>query len=215
MLKNRSSTVYLSALVKRGGAARIKAAQDEVTADALQKVARRMAPFYRSVAISERFAARWSDAVVKLDLDRMLRLLKVASPHIGRCFPGTNSIGYFVGFAFPSPVDTYATGTTIPPGTAQSVFEPKAHREVAKAVLPLYRTLAANRSFASKLACAIQEEDAETAARMVRGLVKAKSLKSVSVESSGIALRFRFDFTKHTYRNLLFRDVAEGEDSKE
>ncbi|WP_438444931.1 hypothetical protein [Gorillibacterium sp. sgz5001074] len=208
---NCTDTVYLSSRVQPGSGVGARVNGPAALASALQKVARRMAPFYRTVAESRKFAERWSDAVTGLELDRMLKLLKAASPRIGTVFPGTNSIGYFVTFPIPDPVGPYANGTTIPPGTTQSVFEPRAHQAVAEAVRPLYRSLAANRAFALSLAKAITDEDAEAAVRLVRSRVKTASLRSVSVDADGIAMNFRFAFTKYTYRNLLFRDVEEGD----
>lgn len=211
-MNNRTAAVYLSARVRPGTQAGARVQGHVPLAAALHKLARRMTPFYRTVAVSPRFARRWSEAVTELDLDRMLKLLKEASPKIGTVFPGTNSIGYFISFPIPDPVGPYANGTTIPPGTAQSVFEPRAHRAVAEAVLPLYRTLSVNRLFTRALARAILEENGEAAASLVRSRVRSTALRSVSISGGGITLSFRFAFSKHTYRNLLFRDVTEGDE---
>ncbi|MDF2925632.1 MAG: hypothetical protein K0R57_4546 [Paenibacillaceae bacterium] len=175
-------------------------------ASVLQQTARKMAPFYRKVADSAPYARKWSEAVVELDLDGMERLLKIASPRIGRNYPATNGIGYFISFPFPDPVKSYSSGTTIPPGTVQSVFEPEAHRALAEAVYPLYRSLSLSRSFAQAVAAAVEGDDPEAAAALVRAKVKSKSLRTVGIESGGVALSFRFSFSKYTYRNLLIRD---------
>lgn len=172
----------------------------------LQQVAAKMAPFYKKIAADAAYAKKWSEAVVDSDLDRMERLLKEASPRIGANFPGSNGIGYFIGFPFARPFENYVNGTTIPPGTVQFVFEPDAHRAVAAAVLPLYQSLAADRAFARELAEAIEKNDPEAAAVLVRSKVKARTLKSVAIESQGVALLFRFSFSRYPYRNLLFRE---------
>jgi hypothetical protein len=192
------------------GAGRRTARKPEVrlTLDAvLRDISRKMTPFYRKIAVNARYARQWSEAVVALDLDRMERLLKEASPRIGENFPGTNSIGYLVEFPFTGSFEGYGNGTTIVPGTAKDVFEPQAHRAIASAVYPLYRSLGLNRTFARAVAKAIGDNDPEAAAALVRSKVRTAALKSVSIESRGIALVFRFPFSKYTYRNLLIRDI--------
>ncbi|MFD2877644.1 hypothetical protein ACFTAO_19195 [Paenibacillus rhizoplanae] len=104
---------------------------------------------------------------------------------------GTNGIGYFISFPFPLPVAFYTNGTTIPPGTAQFTFNTDAHRCIARSIIPLYRELAVNRSFAEAMAAAIRRKDTRAVRIMVRRLVKTKSLKSVTIEESGIALLFK------------------------
>lgn len=203
--------LYLSSLVSPGSGTVDKESSRPVTAEAIQRIARRMEPFYARIALGGLYAEKWSDAVVKLKLKRMERLLKLASPKVGRIFIGTNGIGYSVSFPIPSEEREYMSGTTIPPGTVQIVFEPRAHCEVAAAVLPLYRTLAGSRPFAAALARAIGEEDSEAAARLVKGRIRSEALKSISLEPSGIAMTFRFTFSKYPYRNLLLQEMPEGE----
>lgn len=182
------------------------AAKKTALADILRETGRRMGPFYRKAAGSESFARRFSEAVTELDLDRIERMIKEASPRIGENFPGTNGIGYFVGLPFAKPIGVYSSGTTIPPGTVQFTFEPEAFQKVSQAVCPLYSRLALNLRYARQLAHAIGEKDPEAAAKLVRAVVKDPALKSVAVESQGIALRFRFSFTPYTYRHLLMRE---------
>lgn len=173
---------------------------------AIGQVAGKVLPFYKRVAASGQFAGQWSEAVVDLDLSQMEKLLKKASPGIGRHELATNGIGYFVQFPFAKPINAYVSGTTILPGSAQFVFEPEAHQAVAAAVYPLYCSLARDRGFARSLARIIGEDDPEAAAVLIRSRVKAKTLKSVAIESGGVALTFRFPFSKHSYRSLLFQD---------
>ncbi|MFD1907212.1 hypothetical protein ACFSQ7_29370 [Paenibacillus rhizoplanae] len=74
----------------------------------------------------------------------------------------------------------------------------------------MYRELAVNRSFAEAMAAAIRRKDTRAVRIMVRRLVKTKSLKSVTIEESGIALLFKTRFSKYPYRNLFISgsDVA-------
>lgn len=194
---------------RTGGSNRVKPSAPGVSqtalARSLRKTAVGMLPFYRTVAASERYATQWSDAVVDLDLDRMERLLRQASPRIGPFGLGTSSIGYVVELPVPEPVRFYTNGTTIIPGTAQFVFEPRAHRVLSAAVLPFYRSLAGNPSYTQTLADAIVRRDSRAVAALVRSRVRSRTLQSVQVEGQGVALRFRFSFSTYTYSNLLLR----------
>lgn len=176
----------------------------------LQRVARIMLPFYRAIAISGPYARQWSEAVTGLDLDRMVRLLTAVSPRAAGLPLGTNSIGYFVAFPQGDRPLQWTNGTTIPPGTTQSVFEPRVHRAIARAVFPLYLELARNRSFAAALERAVLAEDTKAVRRMVRCLVKTPALVSIGtgLEEGGLSLSFRYRFTEFLYRNLLFRETV-------
>ncbi|WP_234405016.1 hypothetical protein [Paenibacillus bouchesdurhonensis] len=187
---------------------RVHADKIKVNANILQKVAVSMLPFYRAVATSERFAAIWSKAVVTANLNLMRRLLASVAPSAARQGLGTNGIGYFIDFIFPKLV--YTNGTTIPPGTVQFMFEPRVHQAIARAVLPLYHRLAHDRSFACKLAIAIRRKNSQLVRQLVRGTVHTQALKSVKIEDQGIALTFKYPFSKFKYRNLLFRETFFG-----
>lgn len=178
-----------------------------VTASVLRRVAMAMLPFYRKIAGNSSFAAEWTTAVVSADLDLMGRLL-ARIPTLARVENyGTNGIGYFISFPFPLPVAFYTNGTTIPPGMVQFTFNTAAHRSIARSIIPLYRELSVNNSFAESMAAAIRRRDRGAVTAMVRSLVTADSLKSVTIEDSGIALLFRTRFSKYPYRNLLFQEM--------
>ncbi len=172
----------------------------------LQQTGRRMEPFYRRAATSETYVRRFCHAVTETDLDKIEQMIKEASPKIGENFPGTNGIGYFVELPFGKPIEVYSNGTTIPPGTVQFTFEPEAFQRVAQAVLPLYNRFAKYPVYTGKLARALQEKDPEEAAKLVRSVVKDAALRSVTLEPYGVALSFRFPFSKYTYRHLLMRE---------
>lgn len=172
----------------------------------LRQTGKRMAPFYKRAATSEPYVRRFCEAVTETDLDKIEKMIKEASPKIGENFPGTNGIGYFVGLPFAKPIEVYSNGTTIPPGTVQFTFEPEAFRRVAQAVLPLYNRFAKDPGYTRRLAHAIEEKDPEEAAKLVRTVVKDTALRSVTVESLGLALAFRFTFSQYTYRHLLMRE---------
>ncbi|MCC3376559.1 hypothetical protein [Cohnella sp. REN36] len=190
-------------------AKRKRPANAYVTGALLQRVAGVMLPFYQAVASSETFARKWSRALLSLDLDRMLKLLRAVSrgARKERLGIGTNAIGYFVSFPAAKPIWQYTDGVTIPPGTVQYTFETRIHRAIARAVLPLYRELARNRCFAAALAGAIRSGDRRAANAMTRGLVGTAALARVEIESSGLALTFRYKSTQYPYRHLFFRDV--------
>lgn len=180
----------------------------KVNANVLQNVAASMLPFYGAVATDERFATLWSRAVVTANLNLMKKLLASVAPRAARQGLATNGIGYFIDFSFPKLV--YTNGTTIPPGTVQFVFEPNVHQAIARAVLPFYRKLASDRSFACKLAIAIRRKNTRLVNLLVRSVVRTPALKSVKIEDQGIALTFKFSFSRFKYQNLLFRETFLG-----
>ena len=184
-----------------------KLAQQLVTARVLRRVAAAMLPFYRKIAGNRSFAADWTRAIVTADLDLMGRLLSSIPTLSGVENYGTNGIGYFISFPFPLPVAFYTNGTTIPPGKVQFTFNTQAHRSIALSVIPLYRELSVNSSFAESFAAAIRRKDNGAVTAMVRSLVKSSSLKSVTIEENGVALRFKTRFSKYPYRNLLFQEM--------
>lgn len=178
-----------------------------VTGRVLRQVARRMLQFYRKIAANRSFASQWTTAIVTSDLNEMRRLL-ASIPSLAKVEHfGTNGIGYFISFPFPQPVDFYTNGTTIPQGSVQFTFSTQAHRSISLAVIPLYRKLAASRPFAESFAAAIRRKDNKAIEVMVRRLIKADSLKSVTIEEYGVALLFNTRFSEYPYRNLLFQET--------
>jgi hypothetical protein len=175
-----------------------------VSAVAIQKIARSMLPFYTKVALNRKFAERFTTAVVNADLGLMEKLLSGIPTLANSHNYGTNGIGYFFSFPFPLSTNFYTNGTTIPPGIVQFTFNTKVHRNIARAVLPLYHMLATNRSFAEVFAKAIRYKNKKAISVMVRGIIMTKFLRSVTIEASGFALLFKYNFSKYPYRNLLF-----------
>ncbi|MFO7263914.1 MAG: hypothetical protein C0P68_007250 [Bacillota bacterium] len=175
----------------------------------MQRVARAMAPFYRAIAGCQLYAKRWSEAVIDADLKTMEQLLRRVSPAAARQGLATNGIGYFVSFAAPSPIDHYTNGVTIPPGKVQFVFEPRAHRLLARHVLPFYETLAQHSPFSVRLAQAIQRHDIGAVHRLVRARIRTAHLRVIAIEDEGLILTFVFPFSRFRYQNVLFRDVLE------
>lgn len=176
----------------------------------LRRVAAIMLPFYRAVALNGTYARQWSEAVTGLDLGKMEKLLTAVSPMAAGLPLGTNSIGYFIGFPREREPLKWTNGTTIPPGTVQSVFEPRVHRAIARAVYPLYRELARNPGFALAFEKAVLAEDRTAVRRIIRSLVRTPALVSIGtgVEKGGLSLTFRYRFSRYPYRNLLFLDTV-------
>lgn len=174
----------------------------------VQRMAALMLPFYRTIAVSRSFAVRWSRAVVTTNVNRLSRMLASVSPKTEGLPLSSNGIGYFVSINTNNPDVQLTNGTTIPPGTVQFTFESRVHRAIARAVLPLYCELARNACFARALTKAIRRNDLKAVRKMVRGLVRTPALRSVNiiVEDGGLALNFKFKFSKFVYRNLLFRE---------
>lgn len=177
-----------------------------VTGHVLRQTARAMLPFYRKIACDAVFARCWSKAVVTADLDLIGRLFAKIPALAGNEDFGTNAIGYFISFPHRKPVGYYTNGTTIPPGIVQFTFSTKAHRFIARAVLPLYRKLAVDCRFANRLACAIIHKKSRLVERMVRKLVRTSALRSVTIDDYGITLLFKTPYSRYPYANLFFRD---------
>lgn len=177
-----------------------------VIANILISMSRAMLPFYKAIAHNPKYAARWSKAVKSADLAQMQKMLRLVSPSAGKEL-GSNGIGYFISFSLPQSNVNFTNGTTIPPGSVQFLFETRVHRSIARSVLPLYRKMATDRSFALALAKSICQRDTKAVNRMIRLHVSSPALKSVSIENSGYALLFDYKFSKYQYRNLLFREL--------
>jgi hypothetical protein len=184
--------------------AKILKSNPRVTTGRLQKVARSMLPLYIKIAVNQKFAKRFTTSIVSADLDLMGKLLSGIPTLADSHDYGTNGIGYFISFPFPKFTAYYTNGITIPPGMVQFTFSSRVHRNIARVILPLYHMLATNRHFAEVFARAIRLKDKKAISAMVRGLVTTNSLRSVTIEASGVALMFKYSFTKYPYRNLLF-----------
>lgn len=179
-----------------------------VTPYMIRYAAAGMLPLYRTVAENAAFARRWSKAVVRADLADMQKLLKQAKAEkAARQGLGSNGIGYYVSFGIGRRDSRvyYTNGTTIPPGTVQFIFEPKIHREMARAVLPLYRELAdKKRNLAESLTRAIRLNQTQTVKRIVRKRIHSAALRSIEIADGGISLNFKFSASKFIYRNMFF-----------
>lgn len=200
----REKTKDLKKMIKQSNPNRF------VSAHVLRYVARAMLPFYRKIDYNKLYATRWSKAVVTLNLTEMLRLFHLASPLAKKPLPGSFKRGYDVYFEFKGPIDIYGVDTSLPPGTLKLIpQETRAHQEIARAILPLYKALAFNTAVAQVLAKAIRRDDNKAVSFLVRGLVKTPHLRSVKIGGSGVALAFKFAFSKYTYEHLLYHPVFE------
>lgn len=177
-----------------------------VSARVLRRTARVMVPFYEKIASDLSYALSWSRAVRTANLDEMQTLLVQASPRARRAFLAVNGIGYFVTLLFPSPINGYVNGTTIPPGSTQFFFETSVHRRISRAVLPLYRALANDRAYASRVARAIRRNRLLVLQGLLRRKVASAFLQAIRLEGSGFVLEFKYPDTRFTYRNLMFRE---------
>ncbi|KIL39951.1 hypothetical protein SD70_16880 [Gordoniibacillus kamchatkensis] len=178
------------------------------TAAMLRLTARLMVPFYVRIAADPQYAARWSRGVRQADPDALLKLLQKELPGAGRRYDfATNGIGYFVEVRFPQPIAQYTNGTSQQPGTAQFRFNTSAHRLIAQAVLPLYRTIAGSKPFAEALSAAVRRRDRAMLERLVRCRVRSLHLRLVMLTEAGFALGFRIPGVSGTYFNEFFRET--------
>jgi hypothetical protein len=166
-----------------------------------------MTPFYRKIAGSRSFALKWSAAVRSGDLSTMESMFRSVVPRARLDGLSTNGIGYFVDFAFPSPVLQYSNGTSIPPGMAQFTFSTPIHRKIAAAVLPLYIALSRRRGYTQAVVSAIRRKDREILNLLIRFKVSSVYMRSVSIDSDGVRLRFYYRGSKYPYVNMLFREI--------
>lgn len=177
------------------------------TSKAIAKTAAIMLPFYRKIACDRRYARQWSAAVASADLDGMLRLFRRTVPLRNPAL-ATNGIGYFLDVPFPAPLFQYTNGTSLKPGTTQFRFSPKAHRAIASAIIPLYRTLRDSSPFASALAAAVRRGNRRLVERLVRSRVGSRHLHSVTLIEAGFAMGFRIPGEPYTYYNEFFREYT-------
>lgn len=189
---------------------RIKPKQRKVvypTAADIAKTAATIIPFYRKITCDAIYGRRWAAAVKSTDLGAMLRLFRQAVP-LRNPSLATNGIGYFLDVLFPAPLYVYTNGTSLRPGTTQFRFSAKAHRLIAAAILPLYRTIAGSKPFASALAEAIRRSDQSIVERLVRSRVSSRYLHSVTLTEAGFAMGFRIPNVRFTYYNEFFREYT-------
>ncbi|KPV58369.1 hypothetical protein QJ48_17045 [Paenibacillus sp. A3] len=176
-----------------------------VTVPVLRKTLAAMIPFYRRIASDPAYAAAWTRGVRRADLDTLLRLLRQVGLSERRYASlSTNGIGYFVDFDAPKPIVLYSNATTVRPGTTQFYFNTKVHRAIAKAILPFYREIVVNRPFACIVVRAIRSGNRALLDRLVRSIVKIPHLRSVSIESSGFRLGFKYAASPFRFDNLTF-----------
>jgi hypothetical protein len=180
-----------------------------VTAYVLRKVARNMTPFFRLIADNQRYAQCWSKAVVHANATALRRLFRIASPQAKRPLPSTDGRGYLINFEFKGPVPLYGSGTENTSVNGKFIFETRVHRAISRAILPLYVTLAVNPAFARALALAIRLGDVRAVTCIVKSVVTAPQLQSVSIEESGIALAFKYAFSKYRYEHFLLSERFE------
>lgn len=181
-----------------------------VSASILRDVAKAMLPFYLAIALNNKYATRWSKAVVTINATELMRLFRLASPFAKKPLTGTFKSGYNVYFEFKGPIDIYGTDTLLPPGTIESIpQQTKAHQAIARAILPLYNAMVFNTAYTKVLANAIRRGDSQTVTFLVRLLVKSSYLQSVKIQGSGVALAFKFPFSRYTYEHLLYHPVFE------
>ena len=172
----------------------------------MAKIACKMAPFYYKIAVNKTFAKAWSKAIRDADLGKMEKLFyTVVTAKFNSL--STNGIGYFVDFEFPKPTFQYTNGTSIIPGMTQFTFAAPVHRAIARAVLPFYIALSANRSFAAAVALAVRTNNKKQLSKLVRLYISSKALKSINIEFSGISLGFKYKGVRFTYENKLFREI--------
>lgn len=181
-----------------------------VSARILRDVAKAMLPFYLAIALNNKYATRWSKAVVTINATELMRLFRLASPFVKKPLLGTFKSGYSVYFEFKGPIDIYGTDTFLPPGTLKNIpQQTKAHQAIARKILPLYKALVFNSAYTQVLAKAIRLGDTQTVTFLIRLLVRSPQLQSVKIQGSGVALAFKFPFSRYTYEHLLYHPVFE------
>ncbi len=175
---------------------------------AIRKVATVMLPFYRKLAISRTFSVQWAKAVRETDIARMNKLLRsvIGSEPLSALV--SNGVGWFVDFPLPKPLLVITNGTTIRPGQVQFTFSSTINRAIAKAVIPLYREIICNPSYAALLVKAINKQNETLLNQLIRSTVTSRRLVSVRIDFSGFFLGFKYPTSKYVYLNEVFREYV-------
>lgn len=175
---------------------------------AIRKVAKVMLPFYRKLASSRPFSIQWAKAVREADIARMNTLLRsvIGSEPISAL--ASNGVGWFVDFPLPKPLLVITNGTTIRPGQVQFTFSATINRAIAKAVIPLYREINCNPSYAALLVKAINTKNEALLNVLIRRTVTNRRLVSVHIDFSGFFLGFKYPESKYVYLNEVFREYV-------
>lgn len=175
---------------------------------AIRKIARIMLPFYRKLASNRTFSIQWAKAVREADIARMNKLLRsvIGSEPVSAL--ASNGVGWFVDFPLPKPLLVITNGTTIRPGQVQFTFSSTINRAIAKAVIPLYREINCNPSYAALLVTAINTQNEVLLNQLVRSKVTSRRLVSVHIDFSGFFLGFKYPESKYVYLNEVFREYV-------
>jgi hypothetical protein len=177
-----------------------------ITTKVLREITGILLPFYRKIAVNRAFSIKWAKAVRQADVSTMVKLLRSVVPKPPYAALASNGIGYFIDYPFPKPIYAYTNATSLRPGTIQFTFNSTIHRNIAKAILPLYNEIVCNTPYAAKLVQCIRSNNTAFLERLIRSKVTTKRLVSIEIRCSGMFLGFRYPASRYVYYNEFFRD---------
>ncbi|WP_248930033.1 hypothetical protein [Paenibacillus hamazuiensis] len=157
-----------------------------LTAVALQKAARKTIPVYRTIANNPIYAAKFTAAIRSNNLRALSRLVgRVTS---GFNDLGANTFGFNIGFPAPPPANQVENATH----TRESVLlTVRSLRSISRRILPLYRKIRDNSTFAAQLVAAARNRDNARIRTLISPLLPAGSLLRVRSNNSSILLEIR------------------------
>jgi hypothetical protein len=158
----------------------------QLTAVALQRLARGTRGIICKTARNMRYAARLTKAVRTTDLDLLERLYRKATSGFNDVSVNLNGFG--IGFAVPAPADQIFMDTAIQGG---EFFTANRIRSLSFRVLPLYDKIASSNLFAQRLVRAARAGDQVRLRRLIAPHIRRNGLISATGDSKSIVLRIR------------------------
>lgn len=158
-----------------------------LTGVALRIAAKKTIPIYREVATNPEYATRLTLAIRNANLSTISRLFMEVTSSIEDI--GTNSFGFNIGFTFPAPTDQIIENETFTKGRVRLTVT--SFRSISKRILPLYRKIANNSSFAAQLALAARNGQNTRLRNLISPLLPANSLVSVQGDRKAINLEVK------------------------
>jgi len=158
----------------------------QLTAAALQRIARGARGIIRRTAKSGAYAACLNKAVRNTDLDLLERLYRKATSGFNDVSVNLNGFG--IGYAAPAPAGQVFMDTAIQGGAR---FTAARIRSLSIRVLPLYAKLASDRQFAERLVRLARARDQVRLRRLIAPFVRFNGLLSATGDAESIALRVR------------------------
>jgi hypothetical protein len=158
----------------------------QLTVIALRKASTKTIPIYRKIALNPGYATRITIAIRTNNSNSIHRLFREVTSGFNDF--GTHTFGFSIGFKAPAPANEVENATNTKGRVRLTVTS---LRSISKRILPLYRKISVNNTFASQLVLASRNKNNTRLRALISPLLPANSLLSVRGDRTGIVLEIR------------------------